>query len=188
MTLAPASSPPPSLARAIMQRTRGRTHGPATRLMSPSDFGEILKPFVFLDLFDHEGTPFSAGLHPHSGIATLTYIAEGSVSYIDPDNVKGTVAAGGVEWMQAGPSSRRGPTLNSFWARPSRTSTISSSAPTRSTRRPPRCAMPSRTFCRYGRASFKKAVCKHILHTTEHPRRLSRTRAILGRSTNELQL
>jgi len=70
--------------------------------MSPSDFGEILKPFVFLDFFDHEGEPFTAGLHPHSGIATLSYILEGSVSYIDPDNVEGTVAAGGVEWMQAG--------------------------------------------------------------------------------------
>jgi len=90
------------LARAIVQRTRGRTHGPVTRLMSPSDFGEILKPFVFLDIFDHEGAPFSTGLHPHSGIATLTYIAEGAVSYIDPDNVRGTVATGGVEWMQAG--------------------------------------------------------------------------------------
>jgi redox-sensitive bicupin YhaK (pirin superfamily) len=70
--------------------------------MSPSDFGEILKPFVFLDLFDHEGAPFTAGLHPHSGIATLTYIVEGSVSYVDPDNVKGTVVKGGVEWMLAG--------------------------------------------------------------------------------------
>ena len=27
---------------------------------------------------------------------------EGAVSYIDPDNVRGTVPAGGVEWMQAG--------------------------------------------------------------------------------------
>ncbi len=88
--------------RQIARRTRGRTHGPATRLMSPSDFGEILKPFVFLDFFDHEGAPFSGGLHPHSGIATLTYIAEGAVTYIDPDNVKGTVPAGGVEWMRAG--------------------------------------------------------------------------------------
>jgi len=70
--------------------------------MSPSDFGEILKPFVFLDLFDHEGAPFNGPLHPHSGIATLTYIAEGAVSYIDPDNFKGTLPAGGVEWMQAG--------------------------------------------------------------------------------------
>jgi redox-sensitive bicupin YhaK (pirin superfamily) len=70
--------------------------------MSPSDLGEVLKPFVFLDLFDHEGAPFNAPLHPHSGIATLTYVAEGAVSYIDPDNVRGTLPAGGVEWMQAG--------------------------------------------------------------------------------------
>jgi redox-sensitive bicupin YhaK (pirin superfamily) len=95
-------SKPPRPGRPIVQRTRGRTFGSGTRLMSPSDFGEILKPFVFLDLFDHEGAPFTAGLHPHSGIATLSYVAEGAVSYIDPDNVKGTLAAGGVEWMQAG--------------------------------------------------------------------------------------
>jgi len=70
--------------------------------MSPSDLGEVLKPFVFLDLFDHAGAPFNGPLHPHSGIATLTYVAEGAISYVDPDNVKGTLPAGGVEWMQAG--------------------------------------------------------------------------------------
>jgi redox-sensitive bicupin YhaK (pirin superfamily) len=102
MALDPAKSPPPSKARAIVQRARGRTHGPVTRLMSPSDLGQILKPYVFLDLFDHQGAPFNGSLHPHSGIATLTYVAEGAVSYIDPDNVKGTLQAGGVEWMQAG--------------------------------------------------------------------------------------
>src|SRR6266850_1338877 len=93
---------PAARKRRITTRTYGKNHGPTTRLMSPSDLGEILKPFVFLDLFHHEGEPFSAPLHPHSGIATLTYVAEGAVSYIDPDNVKGTLAAGGVEWMQAG--------------------------------------------------------------------------------------
>jgi redox-sensitive bicupin YhaK (pirin superfamily) len=102
MTLAQSKSMSPRLARAIVQRVRGRTHGPVARLMSPSDLGRILKPFVFLDLFDHTGAPFEMGLHPHSGIATLTYVAEGSVSYIDPDNAKGTLPAGGVEWMQAG--------------------------------------------------------------------------------------
>jgi redox-sensitive bicupin YhaK (pirin superfamily) len=102
MTLAQSKSPPRRLARAIVRRTRGVTLGPATRLMSPSDFGEILKPFVFLDFFDHEGEPFNGPLHPHSGIATLTYVAEGAVSFIDPDNVRGTLPAGGVEWMQAG--------------------------------------------------------------------------------------
>ena len=73
MSANPANSTFPRFRRAIARRTRGRQHGPITRLMSPSDFGEILKPFVFLDFFDHEGPPFDGPLHPHSGIATLTY-------------------------------------------------------------------------------------------------------------------
>jgi hypothetical protein len=37
--------------------------------MSPSDFGKLLKPFVFLDLVDLDGSSFGdMGLHPHSGI------------------------------------------------------------------------------------------------------------------------
>src|SRR6267378_4391254 len=88
--------------RRLARRTHGQNHGLVTRLMSPSDFGEILKPFVFLDLFDHQGAPFNGGLHPHSGIATLSYVIEGAVGFIDPDNVRGTLPAGGVEWMQAG--------------------------------------------------------------------------------------
>ena len=43
----------------IARRTRGQSHGPITRLMSPSDFGRLLKPFVFLDLIDNQGKPFS---------------------------------------------------------------------------------------------------------------------------------
>jgi redox-sensitive bicupin YhaK (pirin superfamily) len=102
MTIALPKSSPPDLARAIVHRTHGRSHGPITRLMSPSDVGEILKPFVFLDLVDHEGAPFEASLHPHLGIATVTYLFEGSASYTDPDNVNGVLPAGGLEWMQAG--------------------------------------------------------------------------------------
>jgi redox-sensitive bicupin YhaK (pirin superfamily) len=71
--------------------------------MSPSDFGRLLKPFVFLDLVDNQGKPFSGfGLHPHSGIATLTYIAEGSVRYEDTNGATGLLRAGGIEWMRAG--------------------------------------------------------------------------------------
>jgi redox-sensitive bicupin YhaK (pirin superfamily) len=71
--------------------------------MSPSDFGRLLKPFVFLDLIDNQGTPFTGfGLHPHSGIATVTYIAEGSVRYEDTNGATGLLPAGGVEWMRAG--------------------------------------------------------------------------------------
>jgi len=32
----------------IARRTRGQSQEPITRLMSPSDFGRLLKPFVFL--------------------------------------------------------------------------------------------------------------------------------------------
>src|SRR3979490_1860740 len=102
MAANPAKPTAPRSRRAIARRTRGRKPGPVTRLMSPSYFGEILKPFVFLDLFDHEGPAFNGPLHPHSGIATVTYVAQGAVSYIDPDDVRGTLPAGGVEWMQAG--------------------------------------------------------------------------------------
>jgi redox-sensitive bicupin YhaK (pirin superfamily) len=98
--------------RSITRRTHGQNHGLVTRLMSPSDLGEILKPFVFLDLFDHQGAPFNGGLHPHSGIATLSYVIEGAVSFIDPDNVRGTLPAGGVEWMQAGRGMWHGGGLN----------------------------------------------------------------------------
>jgi redox-sensitive bicupin YhaK (pirin superfamily) len=87
----------------IARRTRGQSHGPITRLMSPSDFGRLLKPFVFLDLIDNHGKPFSGfGLHPHSGIATLTYVAEGSVRYEDTNGATGLLRAGGIEWMRAG--------------------------------------------------------------------------------------
>lgn len=89
--------------RPIIHRTSGQTHGPITRLASPGDLGGLLKPFVFLDLFDNGGREFAGfGLHPHSGIATLTYLAEGSASYEDTTGARGVLAAGGVEWMQAG--------------------------------------------------------------------------------------
>jgi redox-sensitive bicupin YhaK (pirin superfamily) len=92
-----------SATRHIVHRSRGRSHGSITRLMSPDDLGQILKPFVFLDLVDSKGDVVpSFGLHPHSGLATLTYMAEGSVSYQDTNGATGILRAGGVEWMRAG--------------------------------------------------------------------------------------
>ncbi len=90
--------------RAVVHRTRGSTHGPITRLMSPGDLGQVLKPFVFLDLvnFDAQAGKTRFGMHPHSGIATLTYMAQGDVRYADSTGKAGVLPAGGVEWMQAG--------------------------------------------------------------------------------------
>ena len=89
--------------RAIVYRTLGSKHGPITRLMSPSDLGEHLKPFVFLDHFEAESSSFGGfGMHPHSGIATLTWMMQGSASYEDTTGKEGVLPEGGVEWMQAG--------------------------------------------------------------------------------------
>lgn len=89
--------------RAIALRTRGFRHGPITRLVSPSDIGEIIKPFVFLDLFDISASSAPEfGWHPHSGIATLTVLHEGAIEYQETTGVKGILSEGGVEWMSAG--------------------------------------------------------------------------------------
>ena len=96
------SPPAPTHPRTIVHRTRGRRHGPVTRLMSPGDLGQVLKPFVFLDLFDLDKASFQGiGLHPHSGIATVTYLFEGSVRYEDSTGAAGVLPSGGVEWFKA---------------------------------------------------------------------------------------
>ncbi|HMI40515.1 MAG TPA: pirin family protein [Sphingomicrobium sp.] len=88
--------------RTITFRTFGDRHGPITRLMSPSGLGRRLKPFVFLDLFDASGSDLSGfGWHPHSGIATLTYLWQGSTRYEDTTGAAGLLPAGGVEWFKA---------------------------------------------------------------------------------------
>jgi len=90
-------------ARQIVLSTRGRRHGPITRLVSPSDVGELIKPFVFLDHFEVVPRPQPLfGIHPHSGIATLTVVLRGGLAYEDTTGKTGMVAKGGLEWMKAG--------------------------------------------------------------------------------------
>lgn len=91
-------------ARRVTFRTRGFTHGPITRLMSPSDLGQVLKPFVFLDLFDLDLHDPRGGftVHPHSGLATITVIFEGDLRFDDPADGTGYLGFGGFEWMRAG--------------------------------------------------------------------------------------
>ena len=106
MATATLSAPIPAIAgnvRAIIHRTAGQRHGPITRLISPGDLGELVKPFVFLDLFEADriqGGGFAP--HPHSGIATLTTFLAGSTDYADSTGKSGTLTAGSVEWMRAG--------------------------------------------------------------------------------------
>ena len=96
----PAAAP---IARKIVKRTRGSTHGPVTLLMSPGDLGEQLKPFVFLDLFSvNPSAPTRFAIHPHSGLATLTALVDGEMHYSDRHGNPSSLAKGGMEWMLAG--------------------------------------------------------------------------------------
>jgi redox-sensitive bicupin YhaK (pirin superfamily) len=89
--------------RGIALVTGGRRHGPVTRLVSPSDIGELIKPFVFLDHAEVVPSPEPLfGIHPHSGIATLTVVLRGGMFYEDTTGKKGSVPTGGLEWMKAG--------------------------------------------------------------------------------------
>jgi len=89
--------------RQVLVRTKGHAHGTVTRVLSPNDIGELIKPFVFLDHFDF--TPAGGAMfpmHPHSGIATLTVLLSGSMRYEDTTGAQGELAAGSLEWLQAG--------------------------------------------------------------------------------------
>jgi redox-sensitive bicupin YhaK (pirin superfamily) len=101
--------------RAVIHRTRGRGHGEVVRLISPSDLGEHLKPFVFLDSFGGVMSEFAAagGMHPHSGIGTVTVFTRGDVQFDDPEAGQGYIGYGGVEWMRAGSGVWHGKELSS---------------------------------------------------------------------------
>src|SRR5260370_540576 len=92
--------------REIVHRTRGVHGGPITRLMSPSDLGELIKPFVFLDLFDFDGqdAPMSMehGWHPHSGIATVTVVFDGVIRYAETTASSVGLPAGSSDWSRRG--------------------------------------------------------------------------------------
>lgn len=88
--------------RPIVYRTNGSTRGGVTRLASPGVAGELIKPFVFLDLFHLESSKHKMGMHPHSGIATVTVILDGALEYRETTGSEGVLPVGGIEWMSAG--------------------------------------------------------------------------------------
>src|ERR1700754_4154302 len=89
--------------RRVLQRTRGKATGPITRLAGPSDIGQLIKPFVFMGYVGVKSPiQTETPLHPHSGIATLTALVEGSLHHQDSKGRPRTMMTGGIEWMQAG--------------------------------------------------------------------------------------
>jgi redox-sensitive bicupin YhaK (pirin superfamily) len=91
--------------RDIIFQTKGHSSGPIRRLMSPSDLGHLVKPFVFLDLAEFQAgprLPMQQFWHPHSGIATVTVMLDGGVRFAETTGREGLLPKGSIEWMQAG--------------------------------------------------------------------------------------
>jgi len=89
--------------RRVALLANGRRHGPITRLITPWDIGELTRPFVLLNYAEAERrTRPLFGIHPPSGISTLTVVLNGELSFEDETGKRGEVASGGFAWMKAG--------------------------------------------------------------------------------------
>ncbi len=89
---------------ASFKAPNSKSMGPHVRQVIPSTVGD-LDPFVFLDHFgpfkkspDFKGVP----PHPHAGIATITYLLEGSNRHLDSYGHEALIQSGDLAWMQAG--------------------------------------------------------------------------------------
>ena len=103
--------------RKIALRTKGDDMGAIVRLFAPfaerkppydpSEAAEMLKPFIFLDIFNMQRAKFAGfnanpnNLHPHSGLATLTFVTGGTVYFEDTSGESGVMQEGAVEWLHA---------------------------------------------------------------------------------------
>ncbi|SEK80338.1 pirin family protein [Parapedobacter koreensis] len=79
-------------------------------------YTDAVGPFVFLD---HIAPKMHAahknggtGVHPHRGIATLTYLIAGEATHFDSAGNHATVHSGGIQWMKAGNGILHDETLN----------------------------------------------------------------------------
>jgi redox-sensitive bicupin YhaK (pirin superfamily) len=89
--------------RRVALLANGRRHGAVTRLITPWDIGELTSPFVLLNYAEAERRVRPLfGIHPPSGIATLSLVLNGELSFEDETGKRGEVAAGGFAWMKAG--------------------------------------------------------------------------------------
>jgi redox-sensitive bicupin YhaK (pirin superfamily) len=89
---------------------QGRTHdlgdGFMVHRMLPSAERRSVGPFVFFDYFGPACFPPGKGIdvrpHPHIGLATVTYLFEGSQVHRDNIGSVQTIEPGDVNWMVAG--------------------------------------------------------------------------------------
>ena len=95
--------------RTVKRTVRGQNavDGAGVRLVRVVGHRDVkdFDPFLLLDAFDStnpddyvRGFP----LHPHRGIETITYLAEGLIEHEDSLGNKGAIRSGDCQWMTAG--------------------------------------------------------------------------------------
>jgi redox-sensitive bicupin YhaK (pirin superfamily) len=74
--------------------------------MLPNRYVQAVGSFVFLDHFGPANHPpvenKGTGVHPHRGIATLSYLFKGEANHEDSAGNNQTIQSGGLQWMKAG--------------------------------------------------------------------------------------
>lgn len=80
--------------------------GLTVRRILPSAARRAVGPFVFFDHFGpvtlQAGTDSDVGGHPHIGLATVSYLFEGSLLHRDSLGTVQTITPGAINWMTAG--------------------------------------------------------------------------------------
>jgi redox-sensitive bicupin YhaK (pirin superfamily) len=90
------------MSRKIKEIIKTDTSGDISQYIH-GDLAKKLAPFVLFDSV-HAKTDSTWGFnwHPHSGVATLTYIYGAELHHQDTSSGKGVIKKGGMQWMQAG--------------------------------------------------------------------------------------
>src|SRR5579863_2780965 len=78
----------------------GRRNGSITRFITPWDIGELSQPFVFLGYSElASGSQTLLGAPPLCGIAALTLVLSGALTFEDASGTRGMLTAGGYHWV-----------------------------------------------------------------------------------------
>jgi redox-sensitive bicupin YhaK (pirin superfamily) len=94
---------PPLGVRHIALLRSGRRNNSITRFITPWDVGELTQPFVYLGYSQLASGPQPLlGAPPPSGIATLTLVLSGGLTFEDASGTSGMLTAGGFQWMARG--------------------------------------------------------------------------------------
>jgi redox-sensitive bicupin YhaK (pirin superfamily) len=95
-----------TLVQTIVGRTRDLGDGFVVRRVLPAGRRQMVGPFIFFDQMGPVRFAPGAGLdvrpHPHIGLATVTYLFEGTIRHRDSLGVVQDIRPGDVNWMTAG--------------------------------------------------------------------------------------